>query len=176
MKFILLNQIKMNKQSGFTLLELLLYISIISIVLLVFGLFLNLILASRVKNQAIFEVESQGAQIITQMSQIIRNSDVINSPASGASASSLSLNTYDASKNPTVFDLSSGQIRIKEGAAAVKNLSSTKITASALTFKNLSLASTPGIITFQFTLTFINSSGRNEYSYVKTFYGSGSLR
>lgn len=167
----------MDKQAkGFTLIELLLYVALVSIMLLVLGAFLSLILQSRVKSQAILEVESQGAEIISRTTQTIRNSTVINSPSIGTTASSVSLGETDGAKNPTVFDLSSGIIRIKEGSAANINLNNSRITASALTFKNLSRTGTPGIVTFQFTLSFNNSSGRNEYTYTKTFYGSAALR
>lgn len=163
-------------QRGFTLLEILLYVSLISIMLLVFSLFLSLLFESRIKNQAIFEVESQGTQVVSQISQIIRSADGINSPAIGTTASSASIDVYAAASDPTLLDLSSGKIRIKEGAGSYIDLNNSKVTASALTFKNLSRSGTPGIMTFQFTLTFVNSSGRNEYDYAKTYYGSASLR
>lgn len=163
-------------QKGFTLIELLLYVSIISVMLLVFSQFLSLLFQSRIKNQAILEVESQGTQIVTQISQIIRSADNINSPSAGSTASSASIDVYNASKDPTLFDLSSGTIRIKEGAGSYISLNNSKVTASSLTFKNLSRTGTPGIMTFQFTLTFLNPSLRNEYDYSKTYYGSASLR
>ena len=71
----------------------------------------------------------------------------------------------------TAFDLSAGTIR--QNSIALTN---SRIVASNLTFTNLSRAGTPGTIRIQFTLTHINPSGRNEYNYNKTFYGSASLR
>lgn len=161
---------------GFTLIELLLYVSIASIMLLVTSLFLSTLLQSRIKNQTIAEVEQQGLQVMQIVTQAVRNTDTINSPAQGASAASLSLNTYTVGNNPTVFDLSSGTIRIKEGAAAVIPLFNSRLTASALTFQNLSRTSTPGTVRIQFTLTHVNPEGRNEYSFTKTFIGSATLR
>lgn len=164
------------RQKGFTLIEILLYISLISIILLVFSQFLSLLFQSRIKNQAILEVESQGAQIVTQISQIIRSADNVNLPSVGTTASSASVDVYTSAKDPALFDLTSGTIRIKEGAGSYFSLNNSKVTATGLTFKNLSRTATPGIITFQFTLAFVNSSGRNEYDYSKTYYGSASLR
>ena len=164
------------KQKGFTLIELLLYVGISSVMLLAISVFLSTLLQSRIKNQTIAEVGQQGLQVMQLITQTVRNADVLNSPLQGASASSLSLNTYTAGNNPTVFDLSGGAIRITEGATAAVILSNTRVTASALTFQNLSRANTPGTIRIQFTITHVNTEGRNEYQYTKTFVGSATLR
>ena len=165
-----------NTAHGFTLIELLLYVAISSIILLAISAFLSTLLESRVKNQTIAEVEQQGAQVMQTVTQAVRNADLINSPAAGASAATLSINTYVGGNNPTLVDLSSGVIRMTEGVGSPVALTNSRITASALTFQNLSRASTPGIIRVSFILTQINSSGRNEYNFSKTFNASASLR
>ncbi len=167
---------KINRQKGFTLVELLLYVAISSVILLVISLFLSTLLESRVKNQTIAEVEQQGVQIMQIITQTLRNSATINSPTIGASGASLSVDTYTGANNPTIFDLSGGAIRIKEGVGAVVTLNNARVTASALNFQNLSRASTPGTIRISFILTQVNPSARNEYNFTKTFIGSATLR
>ncbi len=157
------------RQAGFTLIELLLYIAVASIIVFTTASLLRFTLESRIKNQTIAEVEQQGSQVMQLITQNVRNGTAINSPTIGASSVSLSVDT-------TVFDLSSGAIRIKEGAGAVVNLTSSKVTVSSLNFQNLSRVGTPNIIRVSFTATYINNSGRNEYDFTKTFYGSGGLR
>ncbi len=171
-----INSLQLNIKKGFTLVELLLYIAISSVILLVTTSFLSALLESRVKNQTILEVESQGAQVMQMINQTLRNSATINSPATSTSAATLSVDTYTATNNPTVFDISAGVIRIKEGTGVVVPLTNSRVTVSALTFQNLSRASTPGTVRATFTITYINSSGRNEYNFTKTFTGSGTLR
>lgn len=165
-----------NNQQGFTLIELLLYISISAIILLVISVFLSSLLQSRIKNQTIAEVEQQGLQVMQLITQTARNTEAIISPAQGASASSLTLDVVTAASDPTVFDLSSGAIRITEGAGGAMALTNSRVTASGLIFQNLSRANTPGTVRIQFTLTHMNSEGRNEYSFTKTFIGSATLR
>lgn len=164
------------KQKGFTLIELLLYVATSSMMLLVTTFFLQSILESRIKNQTIAEVEQQGLQTMQVITQTIRNATTINSPGAGSSAALLSLDTYTVGNNPTLFDIGSGAIRIKEGAAGAIPLTNARVTASALSFQNLSRASTPGTIRITFTLTHINPSGKNEYTFSKTFYSDASLR
>jgi len=163
-------------QSGFTLVELLLYVSISSILLLVLSLFLSILLESRVKSQIIAEVDQQGAQVVQIITQAVRNATGVNIPVQGSSASTLSVSTYDAGLNPTVFDLSGGEIRMTEGVGSVVKLTNTRVTANGLMLTNLSRTGTPGVIRIQFTLTYVNNSGRNEYNYTRTFYASASLR
>lgn len=162
--------------TGFTLVELLLYLGLAAIMVLVIATFFGTMLEARVQNQVIAEVESQGATVLQRITQTIRNADNITSPAIGASASSLTLDMVPIGIDPTVFNLASGVIRITEGAGSAVALTNSRVTVSALTFRNLSRISTPGTIRIQFTLTYVNPSNRQEYNYARTFYGSASLR
>lgn len=162
--------------AGLTLVELLLYVSLSSIILLTTIFFLGSLLDARIKNQTITEVEQQGMQIVHIMTQALRNAENVGSPAQGASAAALTLDVIPVLADPTIFDVQSGVIRIQEGTAAPIPLTNGRITASALTFQNLSRTGTPGTIRIQFTLSHKNPSGKNEYSYAKTFTASATLR
>src|SRR3989344_9374981 len=85
-----------NKK-GFTLIELLLYIGLSAGMLLAISIFLSVILQSRVDNQVVSEVEQQGWQVMNNITQTIRNFDIINSPAIGGSGAQLSLNVSNVS-------------------------------------------------------------------------------
>jgi Tfp pilus assembly protein PilW len=161
---------------GFSLLELLLYVSLSAIMLLVISVFLSTLLQARLKNQTIAEVEQQGDRAMTLILQTLRNADSITSPAVGNTAAALSFNVLTPIKNPTVFNIINGIINISEGAGGPVALTNNRVTASGLSFQNLSRASTPGIVRIQFTLTAVNNSGRQEYSFSKTFISSASLR
>jgi len=161
---------------AFTLVELLLYIGLVGIIMLSVSIFYFETLQARVKNQTVSEVEMQGTLAMEKITQTIRNADVINSPAVGLSAASISLATITPTTNPTLFDLSSGILRITEGANPAVNLTTDKVAVSALNFQNLSSASTPGVVKITFTITYINNAGRNEYDFSKTFTGAASLR
>lgn len=163
-------------QKGFTLLELLLYIATSAAILLIISGFLSVLLRARIKNQTVADVESQGQAVMRVITQTIRNSALVNSPAQGASLTSLSLNTYTPISSPTIIDLSAGTLRIKEGAAAEIPITNSRVVVSGVSFQNLSRTGSPGTIRVQFTLTRINLSGRSEYDYTKTFTSSASLR
>jgi Tfp pilus assembly protein PilW len=161
---------------GFSLIELLLYVAITSVIGFGIVSFLMTSVQSRVKNQTIAEVEQQGQQVMLTITQTIRNAQTVTTPALGASASTLSVTTISASTSPTVFDVASGAIRITEGATAAVALTTSQVIASGLTFTNLGQSGTEGSIRIQFTLAHVNTVGRNEFDWSKTFITTASLR
>jgi len=167
---------KKNNQQGFTLIELMLYVAIASVVLLMVTSFFQMTLAAKIKNRTILEVEQQGMQIMQIITQTIINSEAIISPTPGNSSTGLTLDVVSAVDDPTIFDLSSGTIRITQGVGVPVNLSSSLVNVDSLIFQNLSKTDTPGILRVEFTLSYINNTGRNEFNWSKNFYSSISLR
>lgn len=163
-------------KKAFTLMEVLLYVSIVSIMLVVLSTFLAAISQSRVRSQVIADVNEQGVQIMQLITQTVRNATSITVPAAAGSGSTLTVVVPTGSLSPTTFDLSSGVMRIKEGAGAVVNLTSNRVTVSSLTFTNLTRTGTFGTVRIQFTLAHTNPDNRKEFSYSETFYGTATLR
>jgi prepilin-type N-terminal cleavage/methylation domain-containing protein len=176
-----MKKIKNNKaifigRQGFTLLEVLLYVSIFGILILSISGFFSLIINSRSKGQVIMEVQNQGGYLVNFITQKIRNAEGVNSPTIGSNNTSLSLDVVDISDDPTIFNISGDVLYVAEGAGSPVNLTNSRVLISSVNFNNVSLANSPGLISFQFTLSHINPEGRQEYEYSKTFYGSASLR
>lgn len=165
-----------HRVGGFTLVELLLYMSITATIILSIAGFFPLLMQSRVKNQTIAEVEQQGMQVMQFVTRTIRNAEGITTPIIGNSGSGATIDVVTASLDPAVFDLTGGVIRVTEGSGSAIQLTNTRVTASGLTFHNVSRTDTPGILKIQFTLSHINPEGRQEYNYIKTFYGTASRR
>lgn len=162
-------------KKGFTLVELILYVSMASVFLFTLSLFLSTLLSGRVKHQAITEVEAAGAHIVETIASAIRNAETITSPAEGGQGLVLQLGMQEVLQDPTIFQLTNQTITLQENGGATIDLHGSRIIPSNILFKNTSRENTPGIITFQFTLTHVNN-GTNEFDYSETFYGSTSLR
>lgn len=163
-------------QPGFTLLESMLYIAIAAVVVMASTVFYQILLESRIKNQTIAEVEQQGARVMRVMSQAVRSASAINLPAEGERDATLTLATYVGATDPTVFAVSDGVINIQEGSDKPIDLTNSRVSASELLFYNVSRPATPGLVRIEFTLTYVNTSGRNEFAYSKTFITSAALR
>ena len=161
---------------GFTLIELMLYVSLSSILLLSVSAFISASLELRVKNLAVSKVEQEGTRAMNMIAQTMRNAEGINSPLAGAIASTASIDVVSAGSDPTVFDLSGGAIRMAEGAGSAIALTSNRVSVSGLAFSNLTKTGTDGNMRIEFTVSYINASGRNEFDYSKTFRDSASIR
>jgi prepilin-type N-terminal cleavage/methylation domain-containing protein len=165
-------------QKGYTLIELLLYVAILGTLLTVAVVFFGIVTDARVKNQSIIEVNDQGAAVMDYITQTIRNASSITSPAIGASGTSLTLVVPTGALSPTVFSLNGVApitIQVKEGAGAQVLLTSNDVQISGLTFKNLSRASTPGVVQVSFTISRVNANSKNEFDYQKTFIDSAEV-
>jgi len=167
---------KKTKNSGFTLLEFIIYIAVFAIVILGIVTFMLFTIQSRVKNQVVAEVEQQGAQVMQMVTQTIRNGEGINSPTIGTSANSLSVDTIDIGVDPSIFSLSGGVIQISEAGGGAIDLTSDQINITSLTFENNAVTGTHDTIKIEYTIEYNNPGTDIHYDYSKTFYGSATQR
>ena len=162
---------------GFTLVEMILYVSICSVVLLAASMFLTVLLETRVRSQSIAEVNQQGFQVMSLITSTIRNGRSIQTPVAGATSSTVSITTSNALLNPTIFDISSSTFRIKEGATNPIPLTNSRVKVSGLMFQNLSSSSSiEKIIRITYTISYLSNQDKYEYMYSKVFTGSATLR
>ena len=163
-------------KKGFTLVESLLYIAILSVMVVALSAFLTMSYTSRVKASVIAEVEQQGSQTLNLITQNIRNSASVTTPAIAGSGASLTLTEYTVADSPTVINQSGNALRITEGANIAINITSNRVVVSNLLFQNLTRSGTPGNVKISFTLTHVNPDNRGEYIYSKSFTATASLR
>ncbi len=154
-----------------------LYVAICSVLLLSLSSMFSYLLASRVKSQAITEVNQQGFFTMHLITSTIRNAKSVDIPTMGNSSSSLSITVQSPLVSPTVFDVSSSTLFIREAGGVSVPLTSSRISVSSVLFENVSSASsTDRIVRIRYTLSYRSGSPKQEYTYTKTFSGSATLR
>jgi len=163
-------------KKGFSLIESVLYLAMLPTVVVILSLFVGSLRDSTLKQRVIDETEQQADQAVWQISQLIRNSDAINSPSQGQTAASLSLASFEASQNPTLIDLAAGAIRLKKGAEEAVALTSPLTTASNLSVINLSSNNTPGLIQLSFNLSYNTNNSSSTYQFSRPVSLTASLR
>ena len=155
----------------------LLYVSICSMLLLSLSLFVTFLFEARIKNQSIADVNQQGTQVMYMITESIRNASSVEIPSVGGASSTLSLTVENGLLSPTVFTVGSGTVMITEGSNFPVPLTNSHVTVTGMSFKNISsLSSGDRIIQISFTISYNNSSGRNEYDFSKSFTGSATIR
>lgn len=134
------------KNQSFTLIELLIYSAIVSVVLLTASSFLWNIVWGNLKETAFQEAQQNSRFALTRITQEIKKAKSINAPLPGFSQNSISLEMTDDDLNPTIFDLDQQKIRMRQGASPSLYLTSDQAVISNLLFTNLSYPVTPGTV------------------------------
>ncbi len=173
------NSMKLNlckKNNGFTLVELLVYFGILVLLLLIIGTILFNVIQSKTKLETVQETSQNARTVMELISDRVRNAQSVTSPAQGASGAGLTLVMADATKNPTIFSVSSGKLQIKEGSGATTTVSSDNVTISSILFSNVSYSGQPGSVRIQMTISSSDTTGRREYTNQETFYTTVTTR
>ena len=168
--------ITQEKEKGFSMVEMIIYIAIFAIfvgALITFSLNIN---SSRLRSQMMLEVKDQGADLMRTLTTSIKNATVINNPGTGVSSGVLSINTSNLQTTPTIFSEDGEALYITEGTSSPIALTNNKVKLTNLTFTNVSQSSTPGIIKIRFTISNTASKSSPAEQYSVDFYGSSAVR
>ena len=165
-----------TKFKGFTLIEVLLYVAMLAVFVVVISTFWQGLLDVTEKGKAMNTVNTEGQFIMTKILQRIRESNSITSPLPGNSSPTINLVYSNVNLNPTIFDLSSGNLRVSEGPSTFANLNSPDVIISDVVFSNSSGPDSLGSIRVEFEVSYKNPDGRSNLNYSQTFYGSASIR
>lgn len=174
------NLYNLQKNSGYTIIEMLLYIAIFSLII---GSILSVAMSisnQRIQNQVTQEVDYQGNLAINSITQNLRNAISINTPTPTNTSANLSFNTSIATNNPSIYDTTSDQgvnkLRFRAGSSASEYLTSSRVTMSNLSISNRAIVGAKDSIYISFTLTYYNPTGKPQLDYQKNFYGVTTLR
>lgn len=169
---------KIVSSSGMTLIEVLLYLSLLSVMVIAVSSFMSLSLQARVKGQTIGEVEQSSSQAMDIILDSIRSSKSITAPTRGNNTTSLNLVMPGLSQTID-FRLTSGKIEMQKNGGGYSAITFDKLAITSLLFANKTKSSSdgaPASITVSFTSDYINNTGRNEYTFGKNFQGTASQK
>ena len=127
------------KSRGFTLIETLIYASLISVIIgFSLAVTYQIIDSSEKLNKKIL-IEEEANFLLRKIEWALTGLETINSPLSGATGSILSVNKINFSSNPLVFDLNLNNLRMKRGLAAPVILNNENLVVSNLIFEHLAM-------------------------------------
>ena len=167
---------KTNK--GFTLIELILYIALISIFITGAILFAWDIIYGGAKSGVQREVNQNLRLVAKRIAYEIRNSSAINSITVG----DLCLASSTPARNPTRIYVFNGQLYVAWGGGTInctgmtnnQPLTSNKVSISGLVFTDRSSGSSSLNMEYSFTVT--SSGTRQEWQKTKSYSGSTEIR
>ncbi len=168
---------KNKLQKGFTLIEALVYIALVSGILLAATSFAWNIVNTRTSAFSAQEVEQNGRFIMLKISKIMKEANQINSPAIGLSADTVSVKMDDAGTEIIMISQNGNNIEYQYNSDPVVELNSDLVEISNLQFTNLSSPSgNTRNIGVSFTLSHVDPANRQEWSYVQDYSTTIELR
>jgi type II secretory pathway pseudopilin PulG len=165
-------------RKGFTLVEFIIYFALLAAMSSVITVFTVDVVRTRNKTEIVTEVEQNVRFSLFKILRATRRATSIDAGGSTFNSDNgvLSLNQDVAAKSPTVFDLSGGAIRIKEGAGAATALTSPDVVVTKLRFSKDSLAGGGKSVTAEVTVRFNTASIDKNFSYTVSASTTGSIR
>lgn len=171
----MLLSIKNSRQSGSTLIEIILYIGIVTIFLSAIIIFAWDIIFSQVKSQIQQDLNHNLQFTSQRLLYEIRSASAIDS----ISNNSITLNNEDPIRNPTIIDLVNGQIRLGFGSSGnCPSTSPCPLTASHLNVDQLDFIDLSGENTksVKFSITISSTGDRQEWQGQQSITSSATLR
>jgi type II secretory pathway pseudopilin PulG len=160
---------------GFTLVETLIYLSLIGVTVSSFISFNLTISSIRNKNTAISEVQSNALTALGFVSGKLRTGKIISLPAAGEQGSSLVFRQSDAGVDLR-FNVENGILYYSEGAGTEIAVTSPKVAITDMVFNNLTSGTDPANIRIAFGIGYNNPSNSLEYSYSQDYQTDINLR
>ena len=136
-----------HSRNGFTLLEAVIYAGLFAVILsAVLGMFYSLMESER-RNRERLAVESEANFVMQKIAWALTGIESVNSPASGATSTALSVDKFGFDDDPIVFELGSGRITMSKGSGEAADLFSSRVRALDLVFENMPAAAgrPPGV-------------------------------
>lgn len=165
------NLLIVNK--GFTFIEAILYVSIVSIILSALIPFAWSIIETGSQSSIKQEISSNARYISEEIKYQIRNASGINS----VSSSSISLSETNSTINPTIIAWTAPNVTIKQGTGSTVQLNSNDTNISSFTFtNNTSADNATKNISFVFTAQQAYTGARQDFKSSITVQSSAELR
>ena len=165
-----------TKCGGFSLLETLLYLSLLIILVGGITTFMYTMIETNKKVNTISVVDDEANHAIKLMTQYIRNAQLVNIPNVNGGSDTLLLNVFDTPNSPAVFSLLNDAIVLSEGGNGAVAVTSSALKITNLSFVNLALPNSKSSIKISFKANSQTTSVKQEYNYGKTYEAVASLR
>lgn len=154
---------KFSQKRGTTLVELVLYITIVGVFLFSAMVFALQILTINSLSGRFYELQSNMDFIVQKMTETIQEATAVDTGncVLDSDTGKISLNMSESSKNPTQFYLQDSNVYMKEGTGTPIQINTELVAFDTLRFHNITYDKTPDQIVIDGTLTTINNDIAN---------------
>jgi len=154
---------------GFTILEFLVYITILVIVITAIGGVALNVFQVGAKTDAIQEVAHNARFSMQKMGHAIKSANAVVFPETESNL--LILEFEDEEKDPVIFDVFEKTLRIKQGNKEYVGLTTSKVNVDSINFKKISSSGFDSV-KIEMDISFNNPKGLFEYEFNNFFTGA----
>ena len=166
-----------KNRKGFTLIELVVYLALVSGILVTATSFAWNIINSRTKAFAVQEVAQNGRFISERLVQVVHQAMEITEPRPGESSERLLLTMRESADDPTEFIFSDGRLFMVRDGGEPLAMSSDQVFVKSLRFVNLSPSNAKSKnLKIMIELEHVNPENRQEWQAAETFITAVELR
>jgi prepilin-type N-terminal cleavage/methylation domain-containing protein len=161
----------MNR-GGFTLLEIMLALSISALLMGAIAALTGSIYSTRAKVAAVEEIQGEGMALVQAFRHEVRNADAILIPLPGQTGANLKLQAGSTTVN---FRVRGGRLEIQRGTSPWTPFISNQVIMDPFLVQNRSRPGTAGIVRLEFGLSHFDATVRAESEYEQSFELSAAL-
>ncbi len=155
-----------QRRDGFTVLELLIFAAIFSVVTITFITILVAVTRVHVQQSSVAEVNGQSQFLLQNLQSAVEQSSLIEMAADTAS-STLTLRMATTSIDPTVVSLSDGIVYLTQGTSSPQALTTNKVTVNSLTFtKRAHTTGGHDTVAIAFTMDYNTTNRERQFSHI----------
>lgn len=163
---------------GFSLIELIVYITIVSILAFVFVSFTIDLVGNSQRSRVKQDVQQNARHALDRMLQEIRSASAVNVGSStfNSDPGVLSLATSAPATDPTVFDVSGGVLRITQGGGSPQALTDANLQVSSFIVEDMSVNNRTSHIKITLTIQHPNPEDSPVFDVETTLHGAATVR
>ena len=152
-----------DARHAFTILELLIFIAIFTLVMVAFTTILIVVTQVQTQQVAQNEVTQQSQFLLQQIQYYVEQSSIVDVPQDTATTT-LTLRMANAGIDPTVITLASGTVYLQQGGGALQPLNSSKVAISNLSFIKRSNAPSHDSVSVNFTVAYNSANVEQAFA------------
>lgn len=163
---------------GFTLLELLIYLALLSVALTVVITLVTSLIQSEARGSVRHAVDASASGVLTQMTEAARAATGINTANSlfAIPLGRLSLAMRDASRSPAVFSVNNGRLEVTEGSGSPVALTSDAVQVVGFQLTRLNPAGAKEGVRIELTVNFRDPGNDPRFQFSHTYVTGLVLR
>lgn len=162
---------RVGPPQGFTFIELLVYLGLLSIALTITITLAIALLQAEARGSTRETVDASASRALAQLTEAVRAATALNAAGSlfDVPLGRLSFTMREPARSPTVFSVTNGRLEVTEGTGSAVALTAGGVDVVGFRLTRLNPAGATAGVQIEFTLSFRNPSNDPQFQFSQTY-------